>query len=479
MANDFVRSIRNVRNVKKQPLSTNEQNDLLSDKNGRVYVRSLDKYFRITGIEDLQKQLDEKLSDKETELVQELRDKLDETEKKYSSVKGTQTKHNNRIKELEACCKDAKAFMENIEYIDPKAREDVKGLKNTVSKLEKTIKGLSNQDPQAREDIEDIQQSLKILSNKISNIKGLDKDTEQKLEQIVTQDDLEGIKSQIEDVANQSDVDQVKKDIETLNGQSEEQKQKITELQDQLKGLEDVPTNEDIEQIKSKIDDLNPNELLKSEDTNNWQKHKFTSNDGTRQYIKKSDFDHIDNLNAGFYETVADPNRNQGLPDEIGNAYIQIDVYTSDNPDRRQYLLYESYTGCRYIKAKHNKDGTEVWKKIITDYVEVLSGIDLQDKNSLLKAPTGVSYVTGAKNKTDEMSTNNGWLTIWNTENIRRIEFQPYSHARKFYNYIYEDKLNEWEFVPNNKDIDNVFNSLTSRYNDLAKSINDINGINE
>lgn len=461
MANDFVRSIRNVRNVKKQPLSTNEQNDLLSDRNGRVYVRSLDKYFRITGIEDLQKQLDEKLSDKETELVQELRDKLDETEKKYSSVKGTQTKHNNRIKELEKCCQDAKTFMDNIEHIDPKAREDVKGLKDTVSKLEKTIKGLSNQDPQAREDIEAIQQSLKTLSNKISNIKGLDKDTEQKLEQIVTHDDLEQIKSKIEDVANQSDVDQVKKDIETLNGQSDEQKQKITDIQDQLKGLADVPTNDDIEQIKSKIDDLNPNELIKSEDTKNWQKYKLTSNDGTRQYIKKSDFDHIDKLPAGFYETVSDPERVQGLPDDIGNAYIQMDIYTSNNEDRRQYMLYESYSGRRYIKTKHNKESREVWEKIVTNSIHDYDGIDLQNKNSLMRLPEGQHYVTNAKNKTDQMHTSHGWLKILirnkgESDEIRKIEFHPYSHARIFYNYIYNDKLDEWRFVPENEDIDRL-----------------------
>ena len=47
MANDFVRSIKNVRNINKQPLNTNEQTDLLSDDK-HVYVRNKDQYENLT-----------------------------------------------------------------------------------------------------------------------------------------------------------------------------------------------------------------------------------------------------------------------------------------------------------------------------------------------------------------------------------------------------------------------------------------------
>lgn len=53
MSSQFVRSIKNVRNINKQPLNTNEQNDFLSDENGVVYVRTHNNYERITGLEDL------------------------------------------------------------------------------------------------------------------------------------------------------------------------------------------------------------------------------------------------------------------------------------------------------------------------------------------------------------------------------------------------------------------------------------------
>lgn len=50
MSSRFVRSIRNVKDINKQPLNTNEQNDFLSDENGTVYVRTHNKYERITGL---------------------------------------------------------------------------------------------------------------------------------------------------------------------------------------------------------------------------------------------------------------------------------------------------------------------------------------------------------------------------------------------------------------------------------------------
>ena len=53
MANRFVRNIKQVRDINQQPLNTNTQNDLLSDKNNRVYVRTGDKYEPITGISEI------------------------------------------------------------------------------------------------------------------------------------------------------------------------------------------------------------------------------------------------------------------------------------------------------------------------------------------------------------------------------------------------------------------------------------------
>lgn len=41
MANRFVRAIRQVRDIKRVPLFTNEENDLISDTKNNVYVSTL------------------------------------------------------------------------------------------------------------------------------------------------------------------------------------------------------------------------------------------------------------------------------------------------------------------------------------------------------------------------------------------------------------------------------------------------------
>lgn len=62
MANRFVRAIRQVKDIKKVPLFTNEENDLISDNNNNVYVRVGRQYKKITGNEDIERRL-KKLED--------------------------------------------------------------------------------------------------------------------------------------------------------------------------------------------------------------------------------------------------------------------------------------------------------------------------------------------------------------------------------------------------------------------------------
>jgi hypothetical protein len=57
MANRFVRAIRQVRDIKRVPLFTNEENDLISDTKNNVYVRVGRDYKKITGIEDIERRL--------------------------------------------------------------------------------------------------------------------------------------------------------------------------------------------------------------------------------------------------------------------------------------------------------------------------------------------------------------------------------------------------------------------------------------
>lgn len=48
MSNKFTRNITNIKNVNEQGLETNNQNDLLSQEDGNVFVRTLDYYHNLT-----------------------------------------------------------------------------------------------------------------------------------------------------------------------------------------------------------------------------------------------------------------------------------------------------------------------------------------------------------------------------------------------------------------------------------------------
>ena len=478
MANDFVRSIRNVKDVSQVPFYTNEDNDLIQDKDGNVFIRIGLSYQRITGIEELEAMVKDLGNiDDELNTINQLKKDFKDLKTNYDKkIKGIATNKSNITK--------LKNQLTNMEHIDTKAREDAKSVSDKLKDTNKKVQNIqtrlekldtSNQDDTTTEDIETLRQQIESVANHTTTL-------EERLGDKANQKDIDNLNQSIENlqqnISNKNQQkEQLREEIDELRQQvanikpPEVSQSDLKQIQDQLDEMKDQQpevTTEDIEAIQNQLEDV-----LTNQDAKDWQKYKLTSNDGSRQYIKKADFEHIDKLPAGFYETVSDPDREQGLPDAIGNAYIQMDIFTSNHEDRRQYMLYESYSGDRYIKSKHSNEGNEQWFKLLTDKnTQVLSGIDLNSKDELSKLANGRHYVTGAKNKTDEMSTNNGWLTINDTGTIRRIEFQPYSHARTFLNYIYKDKLNEWEFIPNNKDIDNVFNTLTARYNDLAKAIN-------
>ena len=85
--------------------------------------------------------------------------------------------------------------------------------------------------------------------------------------------------------------------------------------------------------------------------------------------------------------------------------------------------------------------------KTLNEYIEVktFKDIDLMDINSLNTLPLGVNYVISTKNTTEEMKTNNGWLTVHYGNNVKRLMYQPYSEGRIYYNYIWKDKLGEWQ----------------------------------
>lgn len=119
---------------------------------------------------------------------------------------------------------------------------------------------------------------------------------------------------------------------------------------------------EDKNYIDTKISEFEQkviaSDVIKKGDATNWQKYKITSDDGSRQYLKKGTITDITTLSPGSYETVSnDDPTTQNFPTAFnGASYAQIDV-TIGGSNRKQIEVVHSYQGKVWRRYIHT-DGT-------------------------------------------------------------------------------------------------------------------------
>ena len=163
MANKFVRSIRGIRNIKKQSLNTNEQNDLLSDTKGNVYVRTLNKYSRITGIEQITDDLD--ILKEQVELLEpegeKIKDILKNIQNNIEKIESSDEVTNQTIDSISSDIKDINNEIKLLKELS--YDEEIKDLQNQINNLDLT-------DTTAREDIKYLKKQIEGLKTDIENI---------------------------------------------------------------------------------------------------------------------------------------------------------------------------------------------------------------------------------------------------------------------------------------------------------------------
>lgn len=102
-------------------------------------------------------------------------------------------------------------------------------------------------------------------------------------------------------------------------------------------------------------------------DTTNWQKYKFTNDDGTRQYLIKGSFSNVNDLPPGSYETVgATDAESQGLPKEASNAFIELDITQSNKDGRKQIFMIINYSKRVYLKVIHTNGVDRGWMEFLS-----------------------------------------------------------------------------------------------------------------
>lgn len=212
MANRMVRSIREIRDIDKQPLFTNEQNDLLSDVNDDVYVRLRRRYERITGLPELEKKFRNHVLDynqfkddtqnmliylnneneRQDKMLEKLDDDVDTLTKKAKRLKDISDEHTEQLQSLRY---DLDTFKNNEEWYRDQVQEKLDKLSDTldtiqendkqdklqseIDEVKKTVEAIQNdlEEEQTLEDMRELKRALSeffsVSSNVTENVAGV------------------------------------------------------------------------------------------------------------------------------------------------------------------------------------------------------------------------------------------------------------------------------------------------------------------
>lgn len=191
MANRFNRSIREIRDIDKQPLFTNEQNDLLSDVNDDVYVRLRRRYERITGLPELEKKFRNHVLDynqfkddtqnmliylnneneRQDKMLEKLDDDVDTLTKKAKRLKDISDEHTEQLQSLRY---DLDTFKNNEEWYRDQVQEKLDKLSDTLDAIQENDKQdkLQSEIDEVKKTVEAIQSDLE-ESQTLENMKQL------------------------------------------------------------------------------------------------------------------------------------------------------------------------------------------------------------------------------------------------------------------------------------------------------------------
>lgn len=224
MGNRFTRNIQNVRNIDKLPLNTNEQNDLISDQKGNVYVRNLSSYERITGLKKLE------------DAFNTLQERLKDFDPNNEEVENLIKKINNNKIELEKKINDIRDEVNAIDI--PNYEDEINTLRENIDNIEiknydKDIEYLQSQLNEI--DIKDYEQDINNLSDKIDALEIPNYD-----------DDIQSLNNALNELEIPS-LDGYLKEEDTINWQKhqftkDDGRIEVVNLQDDFNNLNNLNT---------------------------------------------------------------------------------------------------------------------------------------------------------------------------------------------------------------------------------------------
>lgn len=169
--------------------------------------------------------------------------------------------------------------------------------------------------------------------------------------------------SELEDIANttntsvQQQASQAISDIQSI----------VDEYTTKLNDETEDKINEVNEASDKVLESIKQNNVVTTEETESWQKYKFTNDDGSIKYIPKGTITDIKTLEPGLYETVSDDDAtNQDIP--VNNSYVQIKVWEGGG-GRKEIELTSTFNGIKYFRLIHTDGEKDTgWKEISNNY---------------------------------------------------------------------------------------------------------------
>ncbi|AYU54689.1 BppU family phage baseplate upper protein [Staphylococcus debuckii] len=228
---------------------------------------------------------------------------------------------------------------------------------------------------------EEIKQRTKEMEDDIGNIKTLVNEVKDAVAD--GKADITKVKndsiSELEDIANTTNT--------SVQQQASQAISDIQSIVDEYTTKLNDETNDKINQVNEASDkvlaSIKQNDVVTTGQTENWQKHKFTNDDGSRKYIPG-----LDLLTAppGLYETtnaINGPLRDDKTPDP---GFIEADITVSSS-GRRLITATRNSFNRTYVKAIHTNGYDTGWKELTN--VQLDTGwVPLTLKNNYKKSST-------------------------------------------------------------------------------------------
>ena len=223
---------------------------------------------------------------------------------------------------------------------------------------------------------EEIKQRTKGMEDDIGNIKTLVNEVKDAVAD--GKADITKVKndsiSELEDISNTTNA--------SVRQQASQAISDIQSIVDEYTTKLNDETNDKINEVNEASDkvleSIKQNNLVTSEQTDNWQKYKLTNDSGMR--IVKSEVDAVD-LSTGYYLIYKMKNDPDGKSDDL--RYVNVDI--TEGPDQtKQILATISSTGKTYKKNIH-KGIDSGWKEFTNNQTDT-GWLPLTLKNSYKKS---------------------------------------------------------------------------------------------